>query len=207
MLYQDTFPGQVPLRSILPRGVDNLLVPVNLSATHVAWNTVRLEPTWMHLGEAAAWVAVLAVRQDQDPAAVARDALLQTLALAGVTLAFFNDVESEPGNELTAAVQYFATRGFFPSYDASLQTPVKAATAKLWVKAATESGESDPNILAQHVRAADLAPGPVIGRAEFQVLIPGGIPESDRMGAVLRGDLLLALWRLLPERQSPTGDH
>lgn len=207
MLYQETFPGQVPLRSILPREVDNLLVPVNLSATHVAWNTVRLEPTWMHIAEAAAWVAVLAVRKDQDPSAVDRDELLQMLALGGVTLAFFNDVESEPGDELTAAVQYFATRGFFPSYDASLQTPVKAATAKLWVKAATETGESDPNILAQHVRAAELAPGPVMGSAEFQALIPGGVPESDRKGTVLRGDLLLALWRFLPERLSSAGGH
>lgn len=31
----------------------DLLVPVCLSATHVAWGAVRLEPVWMQTGEAA----------------------------------------------------------------------------------------------------------------------------------------------------------
>ena len=36
----------------------NLLVPVCASASHVAFCTIRLEPTWMHLGEAAGIAAV-----------------------------------------------------------------------------------------------------------------------------------------------------
>jgi len=33
MLHENTFPGQVPYRSLLPKGLDNLLVPVCLSST------------------------------------------------------------------------------------------------------------------------------------------------------------------------------
>ena len=38
----------------------NLLVPVALSASHVAFNGVRLEPTWSMLGHAAGVAAAMA---------------------------------------------------------------------------------------------------------------------------------------------------
>ena len=56
-------PFAVPLRALLPQAAQaaNVLVPVALSSTHVGFNAVRLEPTWMTLGEsagvAAAWAA------------------------------------------------------------------------------------------------------------------------------------------------------
>ncbi|HYE18250.1 MAG TPA: FAD-dependent oxidoreductase [Tepidisphaeraceae bacterium] len=45
----------VPYRAILPRAdeCDNLIVPVALSATHVALSSIRVEPTWMILGQSA----------------------------------------------------------------------------------------------------------------------------------------------------------
>jgi hypothetical protein len=45
----------IPLRSLRPRReeCENLLVPVCLSASHVAFGSVRMEPTLMMLGEAA----------------------------------------------------------------------------------------------------------------------------------------------------------
>ncbi|MBP8255821.1 MAG: FAD-dependent oxidoreductase [Opitutaceae bacterium] len=195
MLYQETYPGQVPLRAILPCDVDNLLVPVNLSATHVAWNTVRLEPTWMHIAEAAAWVAVLALRNNLAPAAIDRGELLRTLAIRGVTLAFFNDVESQPGDELGAAVQYFATMGLLPGYDACLHAPVKTATAKVWVGAVDRGSEDDPNLTARQVLAADNATGLTMDGAAMSAMIPGGTPESAGGRLVTRGEFLLTLWR------------
>jgi hypothetical protein len=67
MLDVETFPGQVPYRAILPQGVDNLLVPVCLSSTHVAWGTIRLEPTWMNLCESAGHAAALAIQNKSRP--------------------------------------------------------------------------------------------------------------------------------------------
>ncbi len=52
---------QIPYRSLLPRPeeCENLLVPVALSVTHVAYCSVRVEPTWMILGQSAGIAAAL----------------------------------------------------------------------------------------------------------------------------------------------------
>lgn len=59
-------PHQIPYRSITPREEEcaNLLVPVCLSATHVALSSVRVEPTWMMLGQSAGVAAAMAAEAD-----------------------------------------------------------------------------------------------------------------------------------------------
>ena len=42
-----------PLGVILPRNVDNLLLPVPVSGSHIGFSTLRMEPCWMALGQAA----------------------------------------------------------------------------------------------------------------------------------------------------------
>lgn len=57
-------PYQIPYRSIVPRFEDctNLLVPVCLSASHVAFASVRMEVQYQMLGHAAGTAAMLALR-------------------------------------------------------------------------------------------------------------------------------------------------
>jgi hypothetical protein len=75
-------PYQIPYRSLTPRREDasDLLVPVCLSASHVAFGSVRMEPTLMLLGSAAGLAAAQAARrgvavQDVD-VAVLQESLL-----------------------------------------------------------------------------------------------------------------------------------
>lgn len=63
-------PGQVPYEAMLPKGVDNLLVPVALSSTHVAMSVLRMEPVWMTTGQVAGLAAATAHEQNVDAAAV-----------------------------------------------------------------------------------------------------------------------------------------
>ena len=60
------FPSQVPYRTITPKKDEctNLLVPVALSATHVAYSSIRVEPTWMMIGQSAGIAAALAAKAE-----------------------------------------------------------------------------------------------------------------------------------------------
>lgn len=58
-----TRPYPVSYRSIRPRAEEctNLLVPVCLSASHIAYGSIRMEPVFMVLGQSAATAAALAI--------------------------------------------------------------------------------------------------------------------------------------------------
>ena len=55
-------PIQLPYRMLVPKSVDGLLVPVACSATHVGYQTLRMEPVFMALGEAAGIAAAISAR-------------------------------------------------------------------------------------------------------------------------------------------------
>lgn len=61
-------PYPISYRSITPKASEctNLLVPVCLSATHIAYGSIRMEPVFMVLGESAALAAHLAITEDRN---------------------------------------------------------------------------------------------------------------------------------------------
>jgi len=56
-------PYPISYRAIVPKATEcaNLLVPVCLSATHIAYGSIRMEPVFMVLGQSAATAAALAI--------------------------------------------------------------------------------------------------------------------------------------------------
>jgi hypothetical protein len=82
-------PYPIPLRSLLPRREDSerLLVPICLSASHVAFGSVRMEPTLMLLGEAAGTAAALVARRGGAVQDVDVEELQRSLAERGQVLA------------------------------------------------------------------------------------------------------------------------
>ncbi|MBE2283074.1 MAG: FAD-dependent oxidoreductase [Prosthecobacter sp.] len=173
MLDVETFPGQVPYRAILPRGVDNLLVPVCLSSTHVAWGTIRLEPTWMNLCESAGHAAALAIQNKVTPAALDPDVLLRKIAASHVMLSFFNDVDVSSDHPRVAAAQYFATKGFFADYDARLDEPLTESVLAVWEEglAALREGTLKPMDVMKKVREAGQSGVEVSKRTRGETLL------------------------------------
>jgi hypothetical protein len=74
-------PYPIGYRSLVPRPDEcsNLLVPVCLSATHIAFGSIRMEPVFMVLGQSAATAAVLAMDADVAVQQVAYETLRRRL--------------------------------------------------------------------------------------------------------------------------------
>jgi hypothetical protein len=162
-LGEESRPAQVPYRSILANEVENLLVPVAISASHVGWGSIRLEPVWMQLGESAGFAAALAVKGQKTPAQLAPDALIRKLATNRVMISFFNDVDVTSDAPQVAAAQYFGTKGFFASYDAKHDQPLTEAVKAAWEKGLAElqKGTSEPMQLAKAVQEAEAMQSPI----------------------------------------------
>jgi hypothetical protein len=56
-------PYPISYRSLIPRrgDIENLLVPVCLATTHIAYGSIRMEPVFMILGQSSAVAASLAI--------------------------------------------------------------------------------------------------------------------------------------------------
>jgi hypothetical protein len=171
-------PSTLPAAIMLPYpGVAaprNLIVPTAVSASHVAFSAVRLEPTWMMLGSAAGTIAHLSllpsssgvrVQQRKDNGVVDVDlahvrlVAMQRLVVArGQPLVYFSDcVVGDPGWEelqLLAPGAFWAADGFAADPAGSLSR----ATAVHWIAAALQAANSTLGWLAP---TGALLPDPV----------------------------------------------
>jgi hypothetical protein len=59
-------PLQLPYRILVPKRVDGLLVPVACSASHVGYQTIRMEPVFMALGEACGIAAKASMKAETE---------------------------------------------------------------------------------------------------------------------------------------------
>jgi ribulose 1,5-bisphosphate synthetase/thiazole synthase len=81
-------PYPISLKAVLPKKgeCDNLAVPVCLSATHIAYGSIRMEPVFMILGQSAATVGVMALQKGGVLSSVDYPALRKHLVADGQVL-------------------------------------------------------------------------------------------------------------------------
>ena len=127
-----TRPYTVPYGVIIPKRVDALLTPVPVSGTHIGFSTLRMEPCWMALGEAAGEAAALAIERGLTPRRVPLPELQRRLLSRDAVLIYFRDMK--PGDPNYQAVQFLALRGFLgaESWDARPGAPATEADAAHW---------------------------------------------------------------------------
>jgi len=95
-------PYQIPYSVMLPKRAEaeNLLVPVAFSASHVAYSSVRMEPQYMILGQAAGVAAKMAIDGKIPVQSVDTTALTATLRKQGAVMEY---VASPQAAALSAA--------------------------------------------------------------------------------------------------------
>jgi len=86
MLAHLTRPYRIPYGIMIPESRDGLIVPVAASTTHVAYSSIRMEPTWMALGQAAGTAAHLCLTHGCHPRNVPIAGLQEELAVQAQVL-------------------------------------------------------------------------------------------------------------------------
>lgn len=120
----------VPFGVMLPKELDNMLFPVPVSGSHIGFSTLRMEPCWIAMGQAAGVAASIAIDsklkiKNVDIAKV-QDILINQKA----TLIYYKDLR--PDDADFKMVQYMGLRGYLPSWETKLDLPVDAGTVLLW---------------------------------------------------------------------------
>ncbi len=89
-----TRPYPISYRSIRPKAseCDNLLVPVCMAASHIAYGSIRMEPVFMVLGQSSATAAVIAIDTRRPLQSIDYETLKARLLADGQVL----DFESPP---------------------------------------------------------------------------------------------------------------
>ncbi len=122
----------VPYGVIVPKEVDNLLLPVPVSGSHIGFSTLRMEPCWMAMGQAAGIASALAIEEKVKVQNVDIEQLQSALLDQKATLMYFKDVKYD--SPYFRLVQYFGLHGYLPDWEARLEDPIDAQTFNEWKK-------------------------------------------------------------------------
>ena len=178
-------PYQIPYGTLVPKDVRNLLAPVPVSATHVGFCALRLEPIWSSLGQAAGHAAHLALAAGPTPDVRTVDVakLQRRLHADGSATIYVGDVL--PGHADFAAVQRWASLG-------GLHGLAPKPAGRLLGKSI--EGQHSEGWLNHNADLAKVLDAPLAARweklARDSGLRTGHLPKAD--GRATRGDWIRA---------------
>ncbi len=180
-------PYQVPYGTIVAKEVRNLLAPVPVSASHVGFCALRLEPIWTSLGQAAGHAAHLALQQGNAPdvRTVKVASLQRRLQADSSATIYIADVL--PGHADFAAVQWWGTLG-------GLHGLAPRPAVLLGQRIQGQHSESWQNHTADLPRVLD----PALARRWLSLAREAGVPEDSLPkadGRATRGDWIRAAHR------------
>lgn len=112
--YIDHEPIQIPYGILVPQNVEGLLVPICASTSHVGFQTIRVEPTLMVLGQAAGVAAHLAGKQNLLVRHVPIEVLQQELIRQKSIITYYDNLSSADPDY--AALQFLGARGLNKGY-------------------------------------------------------------------------------------------
>jgi hypothetical protein len=122
----------VPLGVMVPKQVDNLILPVPVSGSHIGFSTIRMEPCWMALGQAAGVAASLAIDDHSRIRDVKNDQLQNILIDQKATLMYYKDID--PSSPDFKMVQFMGLKGYLPDWEARLEAVVDQKQLAAWNK-------------------------------------------------------------------------
>lgn len=123
---------QIPYGVIVPEIIDNLLVPVAVSATHIGFGTIRMEPNWMQLGFASGVAAHLSLSAQRKVRDLSIDELQDLLLEDNQMIMYYKDADCS--TESGKAAQYFGAKGMITAdYVAGLEAELTVKEASRWI--------------------------------------------------------------------------
>lgn len=192
-------PFQIPMAALEPKDLTNFLAASkNLGVTHLTNGAYRLHPIEWNIGEAAATIAAMQIKNGARPAAID---VQKDLTANGVQVFWFDDLpQTHPA---FAAIQMAAMRGFYPvrfdDLHASPDSPVtRLEAARALAGVYGEAGDPVKTAIAKNWMAVD-------HRNWFHgdlplywtdIRIDGFAPtKPKRTGPVTRGEFFVQLMR------------
>jgi len=205
-----TVPSQVPFGVLVPDGLDAILVSCAVSATHVGYGTLRLEPVYMAMGEACGAAADLARRRWIPSSRIPALALQFDLTARGALLTFFHDLDKT--QDEFRAFQFFGTRGFFPTYYADPSGLVDRQTAADWIAKAfalpqteidalfgpSDGAQADRRFTRGQLASVLQRLRSLLGRSVGPLASWTPSMAGPKDGPVTRAELCGVLWRMIP---------
>lgn len=198
---QQIRPWQAPFECMLPKDLDALLVPVALSASHVGYSAIRMEPTWSALGQAAGVAAGQAIKEKRNPRDLDIGKLQRRLHDLGAITFYTSDVP--PNHQAFKAVQWFGNRGLFQDL---ISTGGHTAS---WKLEKLSSDSQWTKAFPHHELALDQLMTPELARtwteraAATGLKLPADLPAVTADSKVTRGEFLQAMYRAVDADYAP----